>query len=154
RAPARRASDRCARYSGCRKRTRRAAPRRSAPARGSAPGREERQRSSISLSVVRAGLLGSRKRFTVEPEGFDLGGTAQLLQLRIDDVVGERLAQLLARLIKSRRLAEAPVLDLDHVPAELGLDGFPGVLARRHREGGIGKRGNHVVMAEIAEIAT
>src|SRR5208282_609578 len=94
-----------------------------------------------------------RQRLTVEPELLDLRGTPEVLQLGVDDLVGKVAAQLLARLLEARRLAGSAVLDLDHMPAELGLDRRLAVLTRRQGKSGVGKLLDHVVMAEIAEIA-
>ena len=116
-------------------------------------GGESKVRSIRGEAAAHRTTSRWRQRFAVEPVGLDLGGAAQLLQLRVDDVVRHQLADLLARFLEARRRADAMVFDLDHMPAELGLDRRLGVLARGQREGGVGELLDHVVMAEIAEIA-
>ena len=55
-------------------------------------------------------------------------------------------------LFKLRHRLDALVLDLDHVPAELGLYRL-GNLALFQLESGVGKFRHHLLLAEIAEIA-
>ncbi len=82
----------------------------------------------------------------------DLGLRAELqdhVLLRLADQV---LVDLLLELVEGWLRLGPLLLDLDHVPAELGLDRV-GDLAGLHREGGVGEVGHHPLLGEPAEIA-
>src|SRR5262249_32316175 len=83
-------------------------------------------------------LFSLCQRLAVEPESLDLGSPAQLLQLGVDGVMSDQLAHLLARFLEARRLPGAVVLNLDHMPAELGLHRGLGVLPGGQGKGGVG----------------
>src|SRR6202040_727619 len=68
-------------------------------------------------------------------------------------VVRHQLADLLAGFVKARRSADPMVFGLDDMPAELGLHRRLGILPGGQGKGGVGELLDHVVMAEIAEIA-
>src|SRR5712671_2099254 len=102
--------------------------------------------SQRSILLRFGGLLGGLV------EALDLGGAAQL-----GDEVDLRLAHHVALelgldLVEFRRLTLALVLDLEDMPAELGLDRV-GHLAFVELEGDRGEFGDHLVLGEIAEVA-
>ena len=70
-----------------------------------------------------------------------------------DTLLNDLLAQLVARLLERRHGRGAALVELDDVPAELGMDGCLGDLARLEREGGVGEFRHHVAFLEEAEIA-
>src|SRR5882757_3979307 len=106
--------------------------------------------SQRSILLRFGGLLGGFVGGLVE--ALDLGGAAQL-----GDEVDLRLAHHVAfelglDLVEFRRLTLALVLDLEDMPAELGLDRV-GHLAFIELEGDRGEFGDHLVLGEIAEVA-
>src|SRR5262249_54277177 len=81
-------------------------------------------------------------------EALDLGVCAQLgheIDLRL---AHRELLDLVAHGVECRRLALALVLDLEHVPAELRLDGV-GDLALVEPEGHLGEFRHHLLFGEI-----
>src|SRR5689334_21579554 len=105
--------------------------------------------------------LGRRRRLRRGRGGLGrLGRLVEALDLRIGaqlaDEVHLRLAldvalELALHLVELRRLALALVLDLEDVPAELGLDRL-GDLALGKREGDLREFRHHLVLGKVAEI--
>src|SRR5215469_1512857 len=108
----------------------------------------------LSARMMKRQLFCGRHRLAVETESLDFCSTVQFLQFGFDSIARHQLTDLLPGFLETRRLAGAVVFDLYDMPPELGLDRRFGVLARWQRKGGIGEFLDHVVMAEIAEIAT
>src|SRR6516164_11435004 len=109
-------------------------PQAKAASRTPAIGTRAGKRAGARGETAAIYLFAGRQRFAVEPELLDLGGAAEVVQLGLEELAREGVAQLLARLLKAWRLAGAAVLDLDHVPAELALDRCLAVLTGRDRK--------------------
>src|SRR5208282_631343 len=89
----------------------------------------------------------------VRVEARDCGLPAQVVDDFRDHVAARLALELVLLLLEGRRGGLAHLLDLDHVPAELGLDRRLRVLTHLEREGGIRELGHHVAALDEAEIA-
>ena len=102
--------------------------------------------ASVRYLAVASGLPSS-------PKVSILASPRNSLTLASIDVARQHMADLLARLLKGRRLFGPAIHDQDHMPAKLGLDRGFGVLPGLQRKSGGGECRDHVVAAEIAEVA-
>src|ERR1700733_1383193 len=106
-------------------------------------------KGNSSLLRRRGGIeRGVRGRRLVET--LDGGGLAQILhQLRLR-AMGDVIVDLRLHLLESRRRFDALILDLDDMPAELGLHRI-GQLPLVELESHFGEFRHHLVLGEIAE---
>ena len=106
----------------------------------------------VLVGLARTGFGRDLHRRAVEIEALDLGVLAQVGDQSDHDLARHLLAQARLGLLE-RRLARAAVQDLDHVPAELGLDRRLGALSGLEGECRLGELRHHLAAAEKAQVA-
>src|SRR6188768_3405409 len=94
----------------------------------------------------------SGRRRSRRTDALDLAFGSQLGDERPLLAAHHEVLQLILHLVELRRLAIALVLDLDHVPAELGFHRI-GELALIELERDLGEFRHHLVLGEISKIA-
>src|SRR5271156_808739 len=101
--------------------------------------------------LARIGRLGLRRqRLAVGVEELDLGRAVQLRDRVALRLLGDVTRRLILDLLERREALGPDALDLDDVPAELGLD-RRGNLAFLQLEGGLREFRHHAVLGEPAE---
>src|SRR5215471_5269659 len=122
--------------------------------------RREREREKAAANLVSTTSRKARSRLSATALFLRLGRFVEALDLCIDPQLGDEIHLRLARgelfdlapnLVKRRRLAHALILDLENMPAELGLDRSRH-LALLQSESDLGEFRHHLVAGKVAEV--